>query len=58
MESISEMALALTDAEKIELLRILAVSMVNSEYANECIALMDELRDMRSELSYDQVWGD
>ena len=58
MDSISEMALTLTDTEKIELIRILALSMVNYVYANECIALLDELRGFRSELTYDQVWGE
>ena len=57
METISEMALALSDTEKLELIRILAASIVHSEYVSGCNALLEQLRDFQSELTYDQVWG-
>lgn len=51
MESISEVALALSDTEKLELIRLLAASVVHSEYASGCNALLEELRDFQSELT-------
>jgi hypothetical protein len=58
MESIIAMAFALSDKEKLELIRILAASIVQSEYTSGCNALLEELRDFQSELTYDQVWGE
>ncbi len=57
MESISETALSLSDIEKLELIRLLVVSMVNSELSSDLMILFEDFQNSRSELTFDQVWG-
>jgi hypothetical protein len=57
MDSVTDWALALTDVQKLELIRALAASLSNNQCSDEWITLLDDFGSLRSELTHEQVWG-